>query len=111
MTVVLPIKIRGNVLGGIKLSKPANSDKWTQDQIELINSISEQLGVALDNARLLEDAQRRAIREQIIGEISNSVSSSTDMEEILRNAVQELGRRIGGAEVVLELGADLIVGK
>jgi hypothetical protein len=29
------------------------------------------------------------------------------MEDILRNAVLELGRKMGGAEVVLELGTDL----
>jgi len=103
MTVILPIKIRGNILGGIKLRKLANDDKWTQDQLELINTISEQLGLALENARLLEEAQRRAVREQIIGEITTSVSSSTDMEEILRNAVQELGQKLGGAEVLFEL--------
>jgi len=105
-TVILPIKIRGNVLGGIKLRKSENEGKWTQDQLELINTISEQLGIALENARLLEEARRRAIREQIIGEISTSVSSSTDMAEILRSAVQELGSKLGGAEVTLELGTE-----
>lgn len=68
---------------------------------------AERAALALENARLLEDAQRRAAREQVIGEISATVSSSSDMEEILRSAVQELGRKMGGAEVVLELGADL----
>ena len=43
----------------------------------------------------------------MIGDISASISTFSDMEGILRTAVQQLGRRMGGAEVLLELGADL----
>jgi GAF domain-containing protein len=96
----------GHVLGGIKIRKSAKTGKWTADQLELVNTLSEQLSVALENARLLEEAQRRAAREQAIGEITASISGSSDVDTILRTAIQELGNKIGNTEVIFELGTE-----
>jgi len=99
----LPIELRGQKIGELKIQAKDNR-QWTQDEIDIASAIIERAAIAMENSRLLAEAQRRATRERVIGEIASTVSSSTDMEEILRNAVQELGRRMGGAEVVLELG-------
>jgi GAF domain-containing protein len=105
-TVIQPIMSYGHVLGGIKIRKSAKTGKWTADQLELVNTLSEQLSVALENARLLEEAQRRAAREQAIGEITASISGSSDVDTILRTAIQELGNKIGNTEVIFELGTE-----
>jgi GAF domain-containing protein len=105
--IQIPVKLRGQEIGKLKLNSPKSDRVWSQDEVAIVQAAAERAALALENARLLENAQRRATREQIIGEISTTVSSSTDMEEILRSAVQELGRKMGGAEVVLELGTDL----
>jgi GAF domain-containing protein/HAMP domain-containing protein len=104
----LPITLRNQKIGSLKV-RSSDNHKWTQDEIDIASAIIERAAIALESARLIDDAQRRATREHIIGEISASVGSSTDMEEIMRSAVQELGRRMGGAEVVLELGSDRAV--
>jgi len=104
-TLNLPINLRGQKIGMLKLHAP-DEHQWTQDEIDIATSIIERAAIALENARLLDDAQRRATRERVIGDISASISTFSDMEGILRTAVQQLGRRMGGAEVVLELGAD-----
>jgi GAF domain-containing protein/HAMP domain-containing protein len=101
----MPIKLRGQKIGSLKVRANDNHE-WTQDEVDIATAIIERAAIAMENARLLDDAQRLANREQIIGEISATVSSSNDMEEILRSAVLELGRKMGGAEVVLELGTD-----
>jgi GAF domain-containing protein len=100
----IPVRLRGREIGKLKLTALGSERTWNEDEIAIAESAAERAALSLENARLLEDAQRLATREQIIGEISASVSSSADMEEILRSAVQELGRKMGGAEVVLELG-------
>ena len=105
-TLNLPINLRGQKIGALKLRAP-DEHQWTQDEIDIATSIIERAAIAMENARLLEDAQQRATRERVIGDISASISTFSDMEGILRTAVQQLGRRMGGAEVILELGADL----
>ncbi len=97
----VPITLREQIIGQIHLER--NEDFSTEDQIWL-EAIATQTALALENARLYNEAQNRATREQIIGDISASISTFSDVDGILRTAVQQLGRRLGGAEVVLELG-------
>ena len=104
-TLDLPITLRGQKIGSLKM-RASEKRKWTQDDIDIATSILERSAIALENARLLNEAQRRATRERTIGDISASISTFSDMEGILRTAVQQLGRKMGGADVVLELGTD-----
>jgi GAF domain-containing protein len=69
----------------------------------LLEAAAERAALALENARLLESAQRRAARERTIGEIAGKIGSASDFNSILRTTVEEMGRRIGAAEVIFEL--------
>jgi len=100
----LPIKLRGEIIGSVQVRAPENR-QWDQDEMDILTTIIERAAVAMENSRLLEEAQRRASREQSIGEISATISTFTDTEAILRATVNEIGRRIGGARVVFELGS------
>jgi hypothetical protein len=52
----------------------------------------------------VQSAQRRAARERAIGDISAKIGAVSNLESILQVAVEELGRKIGGAtEVSLEI--------
>lgn len=103
----IPLLLRGQTIGKIKLSALDPDRTWTDDELTMAQAAAERTALTLETARLLEDAQRRAARERMIGDLSASISTFSDMEGILRTAVQQLGRRMGGAEVTLELGADL----
>ncbi len=103
----IPIILRGQTLGKLKLSPSDPERDWTEDERVKALAVAERTALALESARLLEEAQRRAAREQIISEISTSISKSSDMEVILRTAVQNLGKTMGGAEVVLEIDPDM----
>jgi len=103
----IPVQLRGQEIGKLELNTLDLSRNWNEDEIEIVQAAAERAALALESARLLEDAQQRATRERIIGDISANISTFSDMEGILRTAVQQLGRRMGGAEVVLELGSDL----
>ena len=102
-----PVQLRGETIGVIKVRMSADDvTELTESDKALLEAVGERAGLALESARLLDDAHRRAAREQAIGEVAATISSSTNMETILRNAVQELGQRMGGAEVVLKLGVE-----
>ena len=103
-TVAVPIKLRGQTIGVLDLRSKRGAREWTQDEIALLEAAAERAALALENARLVESAQRRASRERAIGEISTRIGAVNDIEAILQTAVEELGRKIGGAaEVILEL--------
>jgi GAF domain-containing protein len=76
--------------------------QWTQDEINLAQAAADRAGLTIDNVRLLTEAQRRAAKEQTIGEITSRIGSSINMSAIMQTAVEELGRALPGSEVVLQ---------
>jgi GAF domain-containing protein len=57
----------------------------------------------LESARLFEDAQQRAWREQAVGQIMARVRASTGVEDILQTAAEELGRALGVSRAIVRL--------
>lgn len=105
--LTVPIRLRGQIIGYLDVKPKSENRKWTQDDLSLLEAAAERAALALDNSRLLNSAQRRASRERTIGEIATKIGAVSEMEAIMQAAVEELGRRIGGAtEVTLELGPD-----
>jgi GAF domain-containing protein len=103
--ITIPIKLRGQTVGFLEVNSKKGRRQWTRDEITLLESAAERAALALENARLVETAQRRATRERAIGEISSRIGAVTDVNAIMQMAVEELGRKISGAmEVTIELG-------
>ena len=91
-TVAVPIQIREGVsIGALRLSKPT----WGEDEIALVETLTEQLGAALESARLYQETQRREARERITREITEDIRRSVEMEVILKSAVSNLGEALG----------------
>jgi GAF domain-containing protein len=76
---------------------------WTDDELSLLEAAADRAAFALENARLVNGAQRRAARERAIGEISSKIGAISDRNIILQTTVEELGRKIGNTEIVIEL--------
>jgi len=102
-TVTVPIKYRDQVFGVLNVSSTIDRQNWGSNEIALIRAIAERGGQALENARLLVDLQRRAAREQTIGEISTKISAANDIDSILRSTVEELGKKIVNAEIAIRI--------
>lgn len=103
LTITVPIKIRGQVIGGIRLKKSDISDNWSQDETNLAITLSDQLSGALESARLYRESQQRAVRETLVSDISARISSVSRVDAILRETVQELGQTFGNASVSFQL--------
>ncbi len=103
LTISVPIKIRGQAIGAIRLKKSEISEAWTQDETNLAIALSDQLSGALESARLYRESQQRAARESLVSDISARISSVSHMDAILRETVQELGQALGNASVTFQL--------
>jgi GAF domain-containing protein len=108
-TITLPIKLRGQTIGFLDVRSKRGNREWTKGEISLLEAAAERAGLALENARLVESAQRRAARERSIGEISAKIGAVSDIESILQVAVEELGRKLSNAaEVTLEIDSEQV---
>ena len=103
LSISIPIKIRGQVIGAIRLKKPEIAEAWSQDETSLAITLSDQLSSALESARLYRESQQRAVRESLVSDISTRLSTTTTVDSILRETVQELGEALGNASVTFQL--------
>lgn len=87
--LALPIRVREQVVGVIDGRKPGGA-AWTQDEIDLLQTLTEQLSAALEGAQLYEDTQRRAAREQVAREITSEMRRSLDVTTVLQTAISQL---------------------
>ncbi len=73
-----PMRARGRVLGvlGVMSYSPYN---FSDDEVAIICAIADQIGVALDNARLFEEARRRVHELSTLQAISTQVATTFDL--------------------------------
>ena len=106
--LVTPIIKDEELFGLLVAHQCSNSRQWEQTEILWVTQIATQIGFALDNARLLADAQR--LREQVEDEnrwteyFTDSVQQirqSLKTEDILKTSVREARRILNCDRVVV----------
>jgi hypothetical protein len=101
-TIQVPIKLRGQVLGHLNVKPKSPDQQWGEDESILVQAAADRVALALENARLLHNAQKSAAKEHKIGEITNKISLSTNLDNILLTAIVELGQAISDSEVIIQ---------
>jgi GAF domain-containing protein len=97
----LPVKLRGEVIGLVEVRAPDNR-QWDQDEMDIVAAIIERAAIAMENARLLTESQRRAVKERTIGDISAKISAQSDIDELLKITAQELNRALPGTNIAIQ---------
>ena len=101
-TVAIPVKLRGEVIGVLHIESNDPLKTWQADEISLVEAVAERAAFAMENARLFQDARRRASKESLISEASAKISGALSVENILQTTAQELERVLGGSEVLIQ---------
>jgi GAF domain-containing protein len=101
-TVAVPVKLRGEVIGVLQIESNDASKTWQKDDVSLIEAVAERAAFAMENARLFQDARKRASKERLISEATTKISGALSIENILQTTAQELERVLGGADIVIQ---------
>jgi GAF domain-containing protein len=91
----VPLLVGDQVHGIMAVQDYATPHAFTESHRNRLVAVASQASVAIQNARLFDQIQRRARREQILREITARVRSSSDPDMIVRTAVRELGAALG----------------
>ncbi|MDD2921269.1 MAG: GAF domain-containing protein [Anaerolineales bacterium] len=102
-TLAVPVKVRDNVIGYIHIEAGGENRKWSEDEIAIAQSVSERAALALENARLFEETERRAEQEQLMAQVTSRIGESTNFERILQTTIQEIGRTLGAKRTFIQL--------
>jgi GAF domain-containing protein/HAMP domain-containing protein len=98
-TIIVPIRLRDQILGVLNVKGTESGRTWHQEEIKIIQAISERLALALENARLFEETSRRAERERLVSEITSRIRSTNDPSEMIKTAIHELKNALGASRV------------
>ncbi|HMD81523.1 MAG TPA: GAF domain-containing protein, partial [Anaerolineales bacterium] len=102
----VPVKLRGEVIGVLHIQSNDPSKEWQEDEVGLVAAVAERAAVAMENARLFQDARRRAAKEQAISEATARIGSALNIENILHATAEELERVLSGSEIVIQFETD-----
>ncbi len=87
--LVMPLQVQNQILGRFVLEAER---PWLKDEMAVATNVLTQLGLALDNARLLDETRRRAVLEQAAASITAGIRAEVEVDAILQTALETLSR-------------------
>lgn len=105
--VAVPIRRGERVLGVLDVQHDVVGG-LDQSDAEVLQTIADQVAVALENAHLYEQVQRRADQERLLNSITQKIQDTADVDDALRVAVRELGWALDGAPTSVRLDGELV---
>ncbi|MEN9562604.1 MAG: hypothetical protein RIR73_848, partial [Chloroflexota bacterium] len=87
----------------LRLVDEAKDRAFSTDEQLLIRQVTDQLSLALENARLFQETQRRAQELSIVNQVVASVSSSLELQNTLQSITDNLVRLLNAENVGIAL--------
>ncbi|HSM72029.1 MAG TPA: GAF domain-containing protein [Anaerolineales bacterium] len=97
------INLRDQILGKITLEQ---NSEWSPEQQGLVDAVTAQAAIALENARLVSESRQVALRERTLSEINSKIWTANSIDAILQTVAKELGKRLDTSNTTIELNMD-----
>jgi signal transduction histidine kinase/HAMP domain-containing protein len=80
---IVPLSSKGKVVGTL-FALTRGYREFTDQDVQLLTSIGNQIGVAVDNARLFEAEKKLRQEATLLAEMARLISGTLDLDEVLR---------------------------
>lgn len=100
--LAVPISVGDTVLGVLDVQHD-DEGALTAEDVALLQSVATAVAIALQNARLYEQAHKQAENEAIVNQINQQILGATNIEHILQVAATELGRALKAKNTMVQL--------
>jgi GAF domain-containing protein len=94
--LAVPMLVGGKVIGVCSLDS-TQIDTFTQEHIQLAESLAAQAAFAIENARLFEDTQQRVAELETLRRSSLQLTSSLDLPAVLDSIAESASNLVGAA--------------
>jgi len=95
--LAVPLTVKGQVIGALGLVD-ASGRVFTEDDVRLAQAFADQASVALENARLYADAERRRVEAETLSGLVRSITATLDPPSVLRR-VAGAARELCGSDI------------
>jgi putative methionine-R-sulfoxide reductase with GAF domain len=103
--VAVPISVGGRVLGVLDVQHNIVNGLSQQD-VDLLQSIANQVAVAVQNAVLFTQTQRQAERETLVNAIGQKIQTASSVEGVLQVLARELGAALKVQRALVQVGGN-----
>ncbi|ANS31337.1 two-component histidine kinase DevS [Rhodococcus opacus] len=79
----VPVRVRGEVFGNLYLTEKTGGQSFTEDDEVVVQALAAAAGIAVDNARLFEEARLRQQWQKATSEIRGELLAAADPSEVL----------------------------
>jgi signal transduction histidine kinase len=100
-----PVRVRDAVFGNIYLTEKKGEVEFNDDDVVVLEALAAAAGVAIENARLFEQARLRERWQQASGEVNELLLGGGSVDEALR-LITGRTRELSGSDSALILLAD-----
>ncbi|MFE1895149.1 GAF domain-containing protein [Streptomyces yangpuensis] len=94
-----PVRVRDQVFGNLYLTDKRGGVEFDEEDEAVLRTLAAAAGVAIDNARLYEDSRRREQWLAASSELTRSLLSGTDPDQVLHRVAATV-RMLSGADLV-----------
>jgi GAF domain-containing protein len=102
--LTVPVLIHGQEVGRLRLEDAAPDREWKSNERALIEAVAGEVAIAIENARLIEQTERRAQREARLNQIAQQLRQATDIHTILQTATEQLSLALDTSHAQAQLG-------
>ncbi len=94
-----PLVVGGRSFGVISLQNLDREGAFSEADVRLLSTVSSNLSVALENARLFEETRRQAAELEIINRVGQALSGQLDLDSLISDL---------GDQMIVTFDADLV---
>lgn len=98
----LPLAVGDRMLGVLDVQSE-QVNRFDADMLAVLSTLSAQIAVALENARLFSAVEHSSRYQQALGAITQQVQQATTIDDVLQVAARELGRALHVPYTAIEL--------
>ncbi len=103
LVLAIPIAVRTQVIGAFEFEFE-NEEPLDAEDMQMLMTISERLGLALESSRLFDESRRTAQRETVVNEIGSRLVASNSISGVLNEAARSIQESLGAHRVAIRLG-------
>jgi HAMP domain-containing protein len=100
--LAVPLQIAGRVLGAINVQSFA-PDAFRQQDIEMLQTLADQLSAAIQNARLALRSASAADQARLVSRVTAELSAPLELGEVMERAARAVQEGLGNPEVMIKV--------
>jgi PAS domain S-box-containing protein len=94
----VPLNLGQRTIGTLSVQS-YKFNAYTQESVDLLINIANQLSIGIQNARLFTETQRRATEVAVLAEIANDIATTLEVEPVLTRIAEQTRRLLNARDI------------